>query len=222
MTNLVGVLGHGHTNASNMSDRAVYTVIALSKEGQVMADWIAPIGIPAIIIAIIGGSLWVGRMIERMSNSKESVAKDREDFWEAMAKGRESFKEAMATGREDIKEATARDREDIKEAIARDREDVKEAMARDREDFKEAMAKDRENFKEQLRADRVSAAEDRKQFRQILEDIREDIKEILRRLPPTEIVGESPIGLTDLGQAISNEVNGQDWADTGPQYEGQN
>lgn len=211
MTKLVGVLGHGHTNASNMSDRAVYTVMALSKEGQVMPDWIAPIGIPAIIVAIIGGSLWVGRMIERMSNSKESVAKDREDFWEAMARGREDIKEAMARGREDIREA-----------MARDREDIKEAMARDREDFKETMAKDRENFKEQLRADRVSAAEDWKQFRQILEDIREDIKEILRRLPPTEIVGESPIGLTDLGQAISNEVNGQDWADTGPQYKGQN
>ena len=112
-----------------------------------MPDWIAPIGVPAVFLAIIAGSIWVGRIMERMSNLRETVDKDREDF------------------------------------------------------------------RELLRADRASAAEDRKRFWKILDEIREDIKKIFRRLPPIEIVGVSPLRLTDLGQAISEDVKGYVWAD---------
>ena len=43
-------------------------------------------------------------------------------------------------------------------------------------------------------------------FNDFMKEIRDDIKKIFDRLPPTLIVGSSPIKLTDLGKSISDEV----------------
>lgn len=56
-------------------------------------------------------------------------------------------------------------------------------------------------------------------FRDFVKEIKADIKEIqgqireiFKRLPPVEITGLSPLGLTDFGRDISKSVGGVAWA----------
>ncbi len=53
---------------------------------------------------------------------------------------------------------------------------------------------------------------DRENFKEFIREVREDIKKILRRLPPRTIEGASPLRLTELGRAISKELDAGKWA----------
>ncbi len=53
---------------------------------------------------------------------------------------------------------------------------------------------------------------DRENFRAFLEEIRADSKKILGLLPPALVTGNSPIRLTEVGEAISKELNATAWA----------
>ena len=45
-----------------------------------------------------------------------------------------------------------------------------------------------------------------------IQEMRRDIKEILRQLPSSTISGGSPLRLTDLGRAISEDIGARAWA----------
>lgn len=143
-----------------------------------MPAWVAPVGIPTAVLALIAAGVWAGKVIERLGNLKETADEDRKSFREMAEAERQAFQR---------------------------RADM-----------------DREAFQRTVDTDREAAAEDRKRFRVVLDEIREDIKKIFRRLPPVEAADANPLKLTDLGHAISKDVEGVAWAiRTAPDLEGQ-
>ena len=72
--------------------------------------------------------------------------------------------------------------------------------------WKTGVDKDRETFK-------GDAEKDRSAIKGFMEEIRKDIKDIFLRLPDPLVSAQSPIGLTDLGQEISDELKAGDWAE---------
>ena len=54
--------------------------------------------------------------------------------------------------------------------------------------------------------------EQRSESSKFMKEIRNDIKQILGRLAPSPVAGGSPLRLTELGHAISAELDGKAWA----------
>ena len=54
--------------------------------------------------------------------------------------------------------------------------------------------------------------EQRSEAGKFMKEIRDDIKSILARLPNDVVAGGSPLRLTDLGEAISTELEAKTWA----------
>lgn len=53
---------------------------------------------------------------------------------------------------------------------------------------------------------------DRDRFNKFIKEVRDDIKTILSRIPPSVVVGSSPLRLTELGGKISKEIHAKEWA----------
>ena len=53
---------------------------------------------------------------------------------------------------------------------------------------------------------------DRDRFNKFIKEVRDDIKTILSRIPPSVVVGSSPLRLTELGEKISKEIHAKEWA----------
>lgn len=53
---------------------------------------------------------------------------------------------------------------------------------------------------------------DRTNFKEFMREIKDKIDKIFSRLPPVVATGQSPIRLTDLGKAISKELDASAWA----------
>ena len=49
-------------------------------------------------------------------------------------------------------------------------------------------------------------------IKEAIQTIQGDIKSILERLPRPEVVGDSPLRLTDFGRTLSEGIGGHDWA----------
>ena len=51
---------------------------------------------------------------------------------------------------------------------------------------------------------------DRDRFNKFIKEVRDDIKTILSRIPPSVVVGSSPLRLTELGEKISKEIHAKE------------
>lgn len=54
---------------------------------------------------------------------------------------------------------------------------------------------------------------DRTSFKEFMREVRDDIKELLSRTPVRVVQGGSPLRLTELGEAISQDLDAPRWAD---------
>ena len=53
---------------------------------------------------------------------------------------------------------------------------------------------------------------DRKSFKTFMAEVRGKLDKILLRLPPAPVALNSPLGLTDLGKEIADDLNASEWA----------
>ena len=84
-----------------------------------MPDWVAPVGIPAAILALIGAGVWAGRVIERLGNLKEAADADRKAFQKTADDDRKSFQEVATDDRKRIRQVLDEIRGDIKKIFLR-------------------------------------------------------------------------------------------------------
>ena len=79
-------------------------------EIKLMPGWIAPVGVPAAILLLIGLGVWVGGVIERIKNIRETADADRKTFKETADADRKAFKETADADRETFQKAITEDR----------------------------------------------------------------------------------------------------------------
>ena len=56
-----------------------------------MPDWIAPVGVTAAILLLVGTGGWAGKVIERLKNLKEMADEDRQAFQKTADTDRGTF-----------------------------------------------------------------------------------------------------------------------------------
>ncbi len=71
---------------------------------------------------------------------------------------------------------------------------------------------DRDRFNKFIKEVRDVVNSDRDRFNKFIKEVRDDIKTILSRIPPSVVVGSSPLRLTELGGKISKEIHAKEWA----------
>ena len=154
---------------------------------------------------------------------KETADTDRNAFQKRADAERDAFLKRADADRDEFQKRADADRQALKETADAflkradaDRNHFQKRADADRNHFQKRADADRDAFLKRADADRAafekSAAEDRKRFREVVDEIREDIKRIFRRLPPVAVAERSPLGLTNLGHAISKDVEGVAWA----------
>ena len=84
-----------------------------------MPGWIAPVGVPAAILLLIGLGVWVGGVIERIKNIKETADADRKTFKETADADRETFQKAITEDRKRFRTILDEIRGDIKKIFHR-------------------------------------------------------------------------------------------------------
>ncbi len=68
-----------------------------------MPGWLGPVGIPAAIALLVGVGIWVGKVMERLGNIKETADADRETFQKAITEDRTRVRTILDEIRGDIK-----------------------------------------------------------------------------------------------------------------------
>ena len=58
-----------------------------------------------------------------------------------------------------------------------------------------------------------SVNSDRSKFNEFMKEVRDDIKKILGRLPPLAVASNSPLRLTEFGEAIAKQTNAEEWSE---------
>lgn len=71
---------------------------------------------------------------------------------------------------------------------------------------------DRSEWRGKVDSDRVTFTKFIEEVRGDLKEIRADIKKIFQSLPPATATTQSPLRLTELGEAISKEIQAKEWA----------
>ena len=150
--------------------------------------------------------------LKRADADRQALKETADAFLKRADADRDAFLKRADADRQALKETADTDRN----AFLKRADALQKKADADRDAFLKRADADRDHFQKRADADRAafekSAAEDRKRFREVVDEIREDIKRIFRRLPPVAVAERSPLGLTDLGQAISKDVEGVAWA----------
>ena len=84
-----------------------------------MPEWVAPVGIPTAIVALITAGVWAGKVIERLGNLKGTADADRKVFQKTADDDRKSFQEAATEDRKRIRQVLDEIRDDIKRIFLR-------------------------------------------------------------------------------------------------------
>ena len=95
-----------------------------------MPDWLAPIGVTAAILLLVGAGAWAGRVMERLKNLRETADADRKMFKETADADRHAFQKTADTDRDTFQKGAAEDRKRFREILDEIREDIKKIFRR--------------------------------------------------------------------------------------------